>query len=225
MSVAERRRLPALEGHGERPAAVLVVAGSELIAARIEAMLRARADFGVAVSSPSQLSRRLDELSPAVVVLALGTDATARALETLRALQSVPAVVLLAADPVAAWKSEVRRPGVRAVLRDDATAEELAAAIAAAKAGLVALHPDALESSAPARAAERRDRAAPSLTPRELEVLEMLAEGLSNRIIAARLGISSQTVKFHVASILAKLDAGSRTEAVTFGVRQGLIAL
>ena len=203
---------------------MLVVAGSELIAARIEAMLRARADFGVAVSSPSQLSRRLDELSPAVVVLALGTDATARALETMRALQSVPAVVLLAADPVAAWKAEARRSGVRAVLRDDATAEELAAAIVAAYAGLVALHPDALESSAPARAAERRDRA-PSLTPRELEVLEMLAEGLSNRIIAARLGISSQTVKFHVASILAKLDAGSRTEAVTFAVRQGLIAL
>jgi DNA-binding NarL/FixJ family response regulator len=63
------------------------------------------------------------------------------------------------------------------------------------------------------------------LTPRELEILEMLAEGMSNRTIAARLGISSQTVKFHVASILAKLGAASRTEAVTFGVRQGLIAL
>jgi len=63
------------------------------------------------------------------------------------------------------------------------------------------------------------------LTPRELEILEMLAEGISNRTIAARLGISSQTVKFHVASIRAKLGAASRTEAVTFGVRQGLIAL
>jgi DNA-binding NarL/FixJ family response regulator len=224
VSVAERRRLPALEGHGERSTAVLVVAGSELIGARIEAMLRARADFSVALSNPAQLSRRLDELSPAVVVLALGTEAAARALETLRALPSVPAVVLLSADPVAAWKAHARRSGVRAVLREDVTAEELAAAVAAAKAGLVALHPDALESSVAARAAERGDRA-PSLTPRELEVLEMLAEGLSNRVIAARLRISSQTVKFHVASILAKLDAGSRTEAVTFGVRQGLIAL
>ena len=61
--------------------------------------------------------------------------------------------------------------------------------------------------------------------PREQEILEMLAEGLSNRLIAGRLGISSQTVKFHVAAILAKLGAGSRTEAVTFGLRQGLIGL
>jgi DNA-binding NarL/FixJ family response regulator len=133
-------------------------------------------------------------------------------------------VVLLASDPLAAWTAQARRSGVRAVLRDDATAEELGAAIAAAKAGLVVLHPDALQGAAEARAAERRDRA-PVLTPRELEILEMLAEGMSNRTIAARLGISSQTVKFHVASILAKLGAASRTEAVTFGVRQGLIAL
>jgi DNA-binding NarL/FixJ family response regulator len=64
-----------------------------------------------------------------------------------------------------------------------------------------------------------------ALTPREQEILEALAEGLSNRLIAGRLAISSQTVKFHVAAILAKLGAGSRTEAVTFALRQGLIAL
>jgi len=58
-----------------------------------------------------------------------------------------------------------------------------------------------------------------------VEILGLMAEGMSNRAIAARLGISSHTAKFHVASILAKLGAGSRTEAVTFGVRQGLIAL
>jgi DNA-binding CsgD family transcriptional regulator len=55
------------------------------------------------------------------------------------------------------------------------------------------------------------------LTPRELEILEMIAEGMSNRTIAAHLGISGYTVKFHVASILAKLGAASRTEAVTLG--------
>jgi DNA-binding NarL/FixJ family response regulator len=63
------------------------------------------------------------------------------------------------------------------------------------------------------------------LTPRELEILEMIAEGMSNRTIAAHLGISDYTVKFHVASILAKLGAASRTEAVTLGVRHGLISL
>ncbi len=222
--MAERRRLPPVEHEHEPATAVLVVAGSGLVAARIEAMLRSRSGLRVTVSGAAELARRLDDHAPAVVVLASTSEATARALEVLRGLAGVAAVVLLASDPLAAWTAQARRSGVRAVLRDDASADELAAAIAAAKAGLVVLHPDALKGSAEARAAARPDRA-PALTARELEILEMLAEGMSNRTIAARLGISSQTVKFHVASILAKLGAASRTEAVTFGVRQGLIAL
>jgi DNA-binding NarL/FixJ family response regulator len=63
------------------------------------------------------------------------------------------------------------------------------------------------------------------LTRREIEVLGMLAEGLANKNIAARLGISEHTVKTHVASILTKLDAFSRAEAVAIGARQGLILL
>jgi DNA-binding NarL/FixJ family response regulator len=64
-----------------------------------------------------------------------------------------------------------------------------------------------------------------TLTSRETEVLELLAEGLSNKGIAARLGISDQTVKFHVASIGGKLGAANRTDAVRRAVRRGLIAL
>jgi DNA-binding NarL/FixJ family response regulator len=63
------------------------------------------------------------------------------------------------------------------------------------------------------------------LTAREIEVLERLAEGLSNRAIAERLGISDQTVKFHVASVMAKLGAANRTDAVRRAVREGLVAL
>ena len=63
------------------------------------------------------------------------------------------------------------------------------------------------------------------LTPREVEVLELLAEGLPNKSIAVRLGISDQTVKFHVASICGKLGAANRTDAVRRGVRRGLISL
>jgi two-component system, NarL family, nitrate/nitrite response regulator NarL len=63
------------------------------------------------------------------------------------------------------------------------------------------------------------------LTPREIEVLELVTEGLSNKAIAERLGISSQTVKFHVASILGKLGASNRTEAVRRAVRMGLVTL
>jgi two-component system nitrate/nitrite response regulator NarL len=66
---------------------------------------------------------------------------------------------------------------------------------------------------------------AEALTTREAEVLELLAEGLSNKAIAARLGISDQTVKFHVASIGGKLGAANRTDAVRLAARRGLIAL
>jgi DNA-binding NarL/FixJ family response regulator len=63
------------------------------------------------------------------------------------------------------------------------------------------------------------------LTPREQEVLRMLALGLANRQIASRLNISEHTIKFHVAAILGKLGAASRTEAVAIGIRHGLILL
>jgi DNA-binding NarL/FixJ family response regulator len=63
------------------------------------------------------------------------------------------------------------------------------------------------------------------LTPREVQVLELLAEGLPNKAIAARLGISDQTVKFHIASLSGKLGAANRTDAVRRGVRRGLVTL
>jgi DNA-binding NarL/FixJ family response regulator len=75
------------------------------------------------------------------------------------------------------------------------------------------------------RAALRETTAVEALTARETQVLELLAEGLSNKAIAARLGISDQTVKFHVASIGGKLGAANRTDAVRLAVRRGLIAL
>lgn len=73
----------------------------------------------------------------------------------------------------------------------------------------------------------RRDDDSPieSLTAREIEVLELVAEGLANKAIAIRLDISDQTVKFHVASIAGKLGAANRTDAVRRAVRLGLIAL
>ncbi len=67
------------------------------------------------------------------------------------------------------------------------------------------------------------DDGAPDLTTREIEVLHLLAEGASNKVIARALGISAHTAKFHVASILEKLDAASRTEAVTSAIRLGLL--
>lgn len=76
-------------------------------------------------------------------------------------------------------------------------------------------------------AARESDDETPSepLTPREVQVLELLVEGLSNKVIAARLGISDQTVKFHAAAICGKLGAANRTDAVRKAIRRGLVAV
>ena len=130
--------------------------------------------------------------------------------------------VLVADDPALAGIAEALRSGVRAVLPRNASASQIVAAIEAAAEGFVVLQPGDLDgllvNPQPASLAE-------PLTPREVEVLGMLAEGNSNKSIAHRLGISEHTVKFHVTSIMGKLNAGSRTEAVTQGIRQGLIML
>jgi NarL family two-component system response regulator YdfI len=119
---------------------------------------------------------------------------------------------------------ELLHSGYRALLPDDATAAEIVAAVRAVGAGVVVIHPDYLDLLfAPAR----NNISAPTeqLTPRELEVLALMAEGAGNKTIARRLQISDHTVKYHVASILAKLHATSRTEAVSQGIRHGLVLL
>ena len=109
--------------------------------------------------------------------------------------------------------------GVRAVLPREAAPDQIAAALQAAAAGLVTLPVEISASMLPA-AAEILEE---NLTPREIEVLEMLAEGWSNKQIAGHLKISEHTAKFHVNSILNKLGAGTRTEAVMRALRRGLV--
>jgi two-component system, NarL family, response regulator YdfI len=112
-------------------------------------------------------------------------------------------------------------------LPGDISPDQLVAALQAVASGLLVLHPSHANERLPAGSSSSRvlDELAESLTRRELEVLQMLAAGLSNKEIAARLNISEHTVKFHVASILGKLGAGSRTEAVSLGIRRGLVLL
>jgi DNA-binding CsgD family transcriptional regulator len=114
--------------------------------------------------------------------------------------------------------------GVRALLPHDASPAEIVAAIEAAAAGLAVIDPGELESLVAESPAQPAADPGP-LTARELEVLRLLADGVANKNIAWQLQISEHTVKFHVAQILAKLNAGTRTEAVTQGIRRGLILL
>jgi DNA-binding NarL/FixJ family response regulator len=136
-------------------------------------------------------------------------------------------VVLLAEAASPAVSAEALRAGVRAVLPNDTSPDQLAAALQAVASGLVVLHPGNVHSAVPAASVAPRslDELVEPLTPRESEVLQMLASGLGNKEIAAKLGISEHTVKFHVASILGKLGAASRTEAVSLGIRRGLVLL
>ena len=117
---------------------------------------------------------------------------------------------------------ESPRSVARGALSQQASPAQIVAAVHAAAAGLIVMPAEEGMSFFPHSTAEEIVEA---LTPREMDVLEMLAEGLSNKMIAHRLSISDHTAKFHVNSILTKLSAGTRTEAVTRGIRLGLIKL
>ena len=113
--------------------------------------------------------------------------------------------------------------GARGVVLRDTLSDRLVAALEAVARGLVVVDP-ALSDLLPRRRAATAELVEP-LTPRENEVLQLLAEGRSNKSIAARLGISEHTAKFHVNGILAKLGANSRTEAVVAAARRALVIL
>jgi DNA-binding NarL/FixJ family response regulator len=110
----------------------------------------------------------------------------------------------------------------------DAPAEQLQAAIQAAAQGLIVLpgfHPSWLYERTPVAVTGNLSVTEEALTSREREVLELVSQGLSNKLIARRLQISEHTVKFHISSISTKLGAASRTDAVSRGLRRGFITL
>ncbi len=136
--------------------------------------------------------------------------------------------VLLLDGEASAVGDWVRR-GARAVLPRDAEGREILAAIEAVHSGL-AVVPAGVAKALTGRSTRAAPRLAGTtalapLSPREREILALLAEGLGNKIAAARLGISEHTVKTHVASIFQKLGADTRAEAVAIGARTGLILL
>ncbi len=107
----------------------------------------------------------------------------------------------------------------------DADGDRIAAVVLAVASGLVAIDPAVASRVIGASLVPIGDVPADDLTPREREVLQLIALGLPNKTIAGRLSISEHTVKFHVAAILSRLAASSRTEAVRIGARRGLVVL
>jgi DNA-binding NarL/FixJ family response regulator len=138
------------------------------------------------------------------------------------------AIVLLTAVSDARSISRLLRNRVRAILSRESDPDDVISAIYAAQDGLVLLSAPAAEILAAVyddRALEVETGSSEEITSRETDVLRMLAEGLVNKDIATRLGISEHTVKFHISSILDKLGASTRTEAVALGIRRGLIPI
>jgi len=212
---------------------VMVHAENSVMRVGLESLIRSNKNLEVVGSSSNAVSllKQVKELQPDVVLLEWlreDDEPLWETLETVGSGLSSPAIVVLADSEYNDWAADALNKGVRAILPRRASTDEILAAVVAAAVGLVVLHSDLIEDLLPLK--ESPGSVLPTLpiqalTSREIEVLGMLALGLGNKTIASRLGISEHTVKFHVSSIFTKLNASSRTEAVTLGARLGLILL
>ncbi len=210
---------------------VLIVASSPLARAGLTALLDGAPGIDIVgqTAGESELSDALDIYRPDALIWDMGWEP----LQTLDRLGEVGDAVVLAliTDEATALESAAALigAGVRGLLLQDTPADTLAAALGALGQGLVVILPEiavSLRGDSPLVDPERQDTPLiDALTRRELEVINLIAEGLPNKTIAGQLGISEHTVKFHVNAILTKLGAQSRTEAVVRATRMGLIAL
>ena len=202
---------------------VLVVAEDHLARAGLAALLADQPGCSIAGQiTPQDASGGPDVYRADVAVWDVGWDAANTLEQMAGARDAGPPVIALVPDEsavAASWNA-----GARGILPRDLDGAVLRDAIAVVEKGLAVLDPELANTMV---AATGPPLAPPEvdLTPRELDVLGLMAEGLANKTIAERLTISEHTVKFHVNAILSKLAAQSRTEAVTRAMRLGLITL
>ncbi len=203
---------------------VLVIADDPLAGAGLATLLETHPSCTVVgqVDSNVDLLAEVDLYQPDVLVWDLGWEPVTG----LRRLDDVSqvelAMVALLPDEThlgGAWSA-----GFQGILLRDANADKLWATLQASLQGLMVLDPALAKALRPDRPIDL-PQLVETPTPRELEVLQLLAEGLSNKAIALELGISEHTVKFHVNALLGKLNAQSRTEAVVTATRLGLLLL
>jgi two-component system, NarL family, response regulator YdfI len=210
---------------------VLIVASSSISQTGLENLLRSSTSLQVVgvLSDFGQLSQSVGELQPDVVVAEVAGQDKTLPEEILKLSEEAPVAIILLVDDANTEKDlDAFRNGIRAVLPRNMNSSGIIAAVEAVGVGLAVLLTEDLNNLLRENTASHRAVSPPlveALTPREIEVLGMMVEGWGNKEISTRLGISEHTVKFHVASIMGKLNASSRTEAVTSGIRHGLIML
>lgn len=204
---------------------IAVAATSAVRRAGLESIIRSQAEFHLAGSFGAVASLVSFARSTELDVIVIDTDSIR---DLLIEPTSDAAIVLLTEVTEARSISRLLRSGVRAILSRESDPDDVLSAIYASYDGLVLLSTPTAESLAALfgdQPLEVEAELSEEITSRETDVLRMLAQGLVNKDIAARLGISEHTVKFHISSILDKLRASTRTEAVTLGIRRGLIPI
>jgi NarL family two-component system response regulator YdfI len=210
---------------------VLIVSPSAVRRAGLEAVVQENPSMTVAgcISSLTALPREVQHLQHVVLLdLEKADSSPMQAILGMVNGNRGPALVALVEAPTKDWTVAALRSGLKAVLPREATPDEIASAFRAVAAGFIVLDPRVAGSLAAQSSAPPMDPEpvlVEELTPREVEVLRLLADGSGNKEIASHLGISEHTVKFHISSILGKLGVSTRTEAVTTGIRRGLIPL
>jgi NarL family two-component system response regulator YdfI len=207
---------------------VFIVAESARTRERLEDLLNARRIEVVgSASNLEDAAEALAEEDADVLLVEAPSESVEELLEALAStgLTKETAVVVLIDQSAPVWAGQALQAGIRGVLTGDADAQQLALAVEAAASGLVVLDPGEVRAERSSSARPVTLELSEPLTARERQVLQMLAGGLGNKEIASRLKISEHTAKFHVASILGKFGASSRTEAVAIGLRRGLILL
>lgn len=220
---------------------VLICAQNAVSRAGLAAMVASSSNQIVdQLETLAALNRWLQSRTVDLVLLDLSTTATAsldELIQTVEAgwLEENAAFLLLIdsaslGDTLARLLQRLLSSGWVSVLPTTVSAAKLKATVVAIAQGLVVIHPEVAESLFEAEAQFSDpyldlETSIEPLTHRETEVLNQLASGLTNRAIAQNLHISEHTVKFHIGTLLSKLDANSRTEAVTIGIRLGLVLI
>jgi len=201
---------------------ILIVAENPLARMGLAALLAGQPDITIAGQTAGGLNLpdEIDLYRPDAIIWDWGWDSQPDRLADVRHAH-LPVLALLnnAAQTADAWAA-----GARGLLLHDTDSESLVAALRALHEGLAVIDPALAVALFPANVSIQEAPAEP-LTPREMEVLQLLAEGLPNKTIASRLSVTDHTVKFHVNAIMGKLGVQSRTEAVVRATRLGLIIL
>jgi two-component system, NarL family, response regulator YdfI len=210
---------------------VLICANSTVELDRLEALVTSARSLKLVGSSlgRANLRQQLADAQPDVLL----EHSRVVDLDELRSedldAKTVARVLLVTEPEFAAALESIQAfdSGLRGVLPASASEREIRIAVEAAAGGLLILHPDVVEQAASSSLSFHSSNVVfgQQLSPRESEILNLLATGLGNKEIAWQLKISEHTVKFHVTSIFNKLNVSSRAEAVTVGVRRGLIIL